>query len=78
MRYLQELLNYFETLLPSVVTAIILLIVAYLAAIIAKGIVVKALKLLKLEKYTDKLGVVDEVTGSSLEFIGKLVFVIVF
>lgn len=78
MRYLQELLSYFETLLPSVVTAIILLIVAYLVALIAKGIVVKGLKLLKLEKYTDKLGVVDEVTGSSLEFIGKLVFVIVF
>ncbi|HHX18690.1 MAG TPA: mechanosensitive ion channel [Clostridium sp.] len=78
MRYLQELLGTFETLLPSVVTAIILLIVAYLAAMIAKGIVVKGLKLLKLEKYTDKLGVVDEVTGSSLEFIGKLVFVIVF
>ncbi|HOA98273.1 MAG TPA: hypothetical protein PKK29_10930 [Acetivibrio saccincola] len=78
MRQLQDLLNYFEDLLPSLVTAIILLVVAYLAALIAKAIVVKGLKLLKLEKYTDKLGVVDEVTGSSLEFIGKLVFLIVF
>ncbi|MDQ2085581.1 mechanosensitive ion channel [Herbivorax sp. ANBcel31] len=78
MDYLQELLNSFEDLLPSVVTAILLLIVAYLVAVIAKKIVMKGLKLLKLERYTDKLGIVDEVTGSSLEFIGKLVFVIVF
>lgn len=78
MNYLQRMLNSFESMLPSVVTAIILLIVAYVVAVIAKKVVVKGLKLLKLEKYTDKLGVVDEVTGSSLEFIGKLVFVIVF
>lgn len=78
MNYLQRMLNSFESMFPSVVTAIILLIVAYVVAVIAKKVVVKGLKLLKLEKYTDKLGVVDEVTGSSLEFIGKLVFVIVF
>lgn len=78
MKYVQELLRFFEAVFPSIIAAIILLILAYVVAVIAKGLVVKGLKLLKLEKYTDKLGVVDEVTGSSLEFIGKLVFVIVF
>jgi hypothetical protein len=64
--------------IPSVIHAVLLLVLAYVVALIAKALVVKALKLLKIDKRIDKLGVVDEATGSSLDFIGKLVFVIVF
>jgi len=63
---------------PSVIHAVLLLVLAYVVALIAKSLVVKGLKLLNVDKRIDKLGIVDEITGSSLDFIGKLVFVIVF
>jgi len=63
---------------PSVIHAVLLLVLAYAVALIAKSLVVKGLKLLNVDKRIDKLGIVDEITGSSLDFIGKLVFVIVF
>lgn len=78
MGFIVDLFNSLVSGIPSVLSAVILLVLAYVVAMIAKGLVVKALKLLKLDKYIDKLGVVDETTGSSLEFIGKLVFIVVF
>ncbi|NLP14191.1 MAG: mechanosensitive ion channel [Clostridium sp.] len=78
MRYLLNLIDSFVSGIPSVIHAVLLLVLAYVVALIAKALVVKALKLLKIDKRIDKLGVVDEATGSSLDFIGKLVFVIVF
>ncbi|MFZ3129687.1 MAG: mechanosensitive ion channel, partial [Desulfosporosinus sp.] len=58
--------------------AVLLLLLAWLVATIAKRLVVKVLKKIKAEKFTEKLGIADETTGSSLDFIGKLVFFIVF
>lgn len=78
MNYLSDLLSSFFQTLPSVVTAALILLLAWLAASISKQIVVKGLKKIKVEKYTDKIGITDETTGSSLEFIGKLVFAIIF
>jgi hypothetical protein len=78
MGYLINLIESFVSGIPSVIHAVLLLVLAYAVALIAKALVVKALKLLKIDKRIDKLGVVDEATGSSLDFIGKLVFVIVF
>lgn len=69
--------SLFESL-PSVVIAVLLLILALVVAAIAKRIAVKLLKKLHAEKYTDKIGITDEATGSSIEYIGKLVFLIVF
>ena len=48
-----------------------------LVAAIAKSITVNINKL-NASKYIDKIGVTDEETGSSVEFLGKLVFLIVF
>lgn len=70
--------NFFESALPSIVSAILLLIIAFIVAGIARSLVIKLLKRFQLDKYTDKLGVVDEDTGSSLDFIGNLVYFIVF
>ena len=78
MRYLLNLIDSFVSGIPSVIHAVLLLVLAYVVALIAKALVVKALKLLKIDKRIDKLGVVDEATGSSLDFIWKLVFVIVY
>ncbi len=63
---------------PSIIYAIILLAIAFIVAGVAKNLVMKLLERLNLDKYTDKLGVVDETTGSSIEFVGNLVYAIVF
>jgi hypothetical protein len=78
MTYVQNLLNSFFNSIPSVISAILILILAFLVAFIAKVITTSGLKKFKADKYTDKLGLADEKTGSSIEFIGKLVFFIVF
>lgn len=78
MRYFFNMIESFLSGVPSVIHAVLLLVLAYVVALIAKSLVVKGLKLLNIDKRIDKLGIVDEITGSSLDFIGKLVFVIVF
>jgi small-conductance mechanosensitive channel len=78
MSYLQAFWNSIFASLPSVISAVLLLLIALVVAWLAKSIVVKALEKTNAEKYTDKLGLKDEVTGSSVEFLGKLVFFIVF
>ena len=78
MRYFFNMIESFLSGVPSVIHAVLLLVLAYVVALIAKSLVVKGLKLLNVDKRIDKLGIVDEITGSSLDFIGKLVFVIVF
>jgi hypothetical protein len=76
--YLKNLLDSFFLTVPSIVSAILLLILAFIVAKIVKSIILKALKLTKVDKHIDKLGIADETTVSSMEFIGKLVFIIVF
>jgi len=78
MRYFFNMIESFLSGVPSVIHAVLLLVLAYAVALIAKSLVVKGLKLLNVDKRIDKLGIVDEITESSLDFIGKLVFVIVF
>ncbi len=64
--------------IPDILMAIILLIVAFFVAKFAKKLVVKLLKAVKAENFLSKLGVKDTVTNSSIEFIGKLVYFVVF
>ena len=78
MIYVRDFLNSFFNSLPSVISAILILLLAFLVAFIVKEITISSLKKLKAEKFTDKLGLTDEKTGSSIVFIGKLVFFIVF
>lgn len=78
MGYIQAFWNSIFGSLPSVISAILLLILAFIVAAVAKSITVRILQKLKADKYTDKIGITDEATGSSVEFLGKLVFLIVF
>lgn len=78
MTYLQMLWTSFFESLPNVFSAILLLILALIVAYLAKRIVTKLLKMVNVDKYTEKIGLADEATGSSVEFIGKLVFLIIF
>lgn len=78
MTYLEMLWTSFFESLPNVFSAILLLILALIVAYLAKRVVTKLLKLVNVDKHTEKIGLADEATGSSVEFIGKLVFLIVF
>ena len=74
-------MSYFSSIIdgiPRVISAVILLLIAFAVASIVKYLVVQARKKINAEKYTDKLGITDEKTGSSVEFLGKLAFLIVF
>ncbi len=73
--------NFFSNLLmaiPNCILAILWLILAFVVAGIVKGVVVKLLKALKAEQYLGKLGVKEETTGTAIDFVGKLVYFIVF
>lgn len=73
--------NFFNNLLqrvPDIIMAILLLIVAFFVAKFAKNLVIKLLKAVKAESFLSKLGVKDTVTNSSIDFVGKLVYFIVF
>ncbi len=62
----------------DLVRFIVYLAVAFLAAGIASWLVTKLLKLVKLDKKLDKWGVNEGVLGTSMNFVGKLVYLIVF
>jgi hypothetical protein len=57
---------------------IVLLVLGFLAAKIVSGLVTKLLKVLKLDQKLDKWGINEGTVGTSSQFIGKLVYLIVF
>lgn len=63
---------------PAIIMALLLLLLAWIIASLARSLTVKILKKIKVEKYTDKLGIADEETGCSLSFFGDLAFLVVF
>ncbi len=62
----------------GVVRFIVYLAVAFLAAGLASWLITKLLKLCKLDKKLDKWGVNEGALGTSMKFVGKLVYLIVF
>lgn len=62
----------------SLVQFVVYLLIAFVAAWLAKVIVTKLLKLVKLDRVLDKWGVNEGVVGTSMNFVGKLVYIIVF
>ncbi len=64
--------------LVSPLVAILLLVVAFVVAAIAKSLVMKLLKALKLDNLLSKVGVKEDITKTAIDFIGKLVYFIVF
>jgi hypothetical protein len=78
MNYFNNLWNSFMTGIPNILVAIIYLIIAFIVALIAKKIIMGILHASGAEKLLERTGIKDEKTGKSTEFIGKLVFLIVF
>lgn len=73
--------NFFYSIMqmvPNVIFAILLLVVAFVAAKIVKSLVIKLLKAVHAEKFLEKLGVKDTATNSSIEFVAKLAYFITF
>ncbi len=64
--------------IPAIIMALLLLLLAWIVAGLARNLTLKVLKKLKVEKYTDKLGIAGEETGCSLDFFGDLAFLVVF
>ncbi len=62
----------------GLVRFIVYLLIAFVAAALAKFVVTKLLKLIKLDKKLDKWGVNEGQIGTSMSFVGKLVYIIVF
>ena len=78
---MEAIKNFFGNLFSKVrdiIIAIIILVVAFYVAKFAKKLVVKLLKSVKAEAFLSKLGIKDTVTNSSIEFVGKLVYFVVF
>ncbi len=78
MNSVEEFLDSLLAQVPDIIYAIVLLIVAFIVAKIAKSIVTKLLKAVKAENFLNKLGVKDSVTNSSIDFVAKLVYFVVF
>ncbi|MBQ8141209.1 MAG: mechanosensitive ion channel [Clostridia bacterium] len=73
------ILGYIEDIWSiGFVRFIVYLLLAFLAAGIASWLVTKLLKLTKLDKKFDKWGINEGVLGTSMKFVGKLVYLIVF
>ena len=78
--------EFFEKIVETVkeiwaiplVQALIFLVLAFVAAGIASFVVKKLCKLLKLDAKLDKWGINEGQVGTSIKFIGKIVFLIVF
>lgn len=64
--------------LTNPLVAILLLVVAFIAAGLAKKLIVKLLKAVKAEKLLTKLGAEESVADSAITFVGKLVYFVVF
>ena len=74
-----KILNVIEDIWSiGIVRFVVYIAVAFIAAGIAKWLVTKLLKLLKLDKKFDKWGVNEGQIGTSMKFVGKLVYLIVF
>lgn len=77
MQYLTNLLNSILGGIGSIVAAILILVVAFVAAAIVKALVLKLIDKTKLKDILAKVDTEGK-PGSAKEFIGKLVYLLVF
>ena len=78
MEYFRQMLDRFLGAIPNLVIAILLLVLAFVIASIVQSTVLKLMKSQKAEEYLKKMGVKNETIDSATNFIGKLVYFIVF
>ena len=76
-RIQSHILGFFDAI-PNVLAAILWLIIGFALATVVKNLIVKLLKGIKLEKYLTKWGIKTETKDKAIDFIGKLMFFVVF
>ena len=64
--------------LPSLLVAILILVAAWVVATLVKMLVVKVLKATKLDEKVDRWGISGGKNATTTDFIGQLVFIVVF
>ena len=74
MSFISSLLS----MIPNVLWAVILLVIAFIAAKIVKSLVTKLLKAVKAEKFLDKLGLQAGSADGSIAFVAKLAYFVTF
>lgn len=62
----------------NLLVAVLLLVIAFVAAGLAKKLIIKLLNVLNLPKILSKFGAKEEVAKSAIDFISKLVYFVVF
>lgn len=78
MLYLQNLGNSILNAIPSILAAIVVLALALLVAWLAKLVVTKLLKATKLDQKLNRVAIEDKKGATTVDYIGRLVFIIVF
>ena len=73
-----NMIDSFLSALPNVVYAILLLVIAFIVAGVAKSLVEKLLKLLKFEALLDKIKLAADSKKSVMEFLPKLAYLVAF
>ena len=75
---MENFLNRIVNAIPDFLCGILLIVVAFVVANLAKKLVVKVLNAVKAEKLLGKIGAKEEVAKSAIDFISKLVYFVVF
>lgn len=78
MDYIANFWNSFWGGLPDVIVAVLVLILAFLCAWIAKKLIVKLAKLARLDKLMAKVKISDENQTKAISLLGNLTYLIVF
>lgn len=76
--FFENFLTNLGARLGDLVVAILILLIAFLVAHLVKKIVTRTLRKAGAEAWIEKTGLKDEKTGSAIDFLGKLVFFVVF
>ena len=71
-------LNSLSGMIPDIIWAIILLIVAFIAAKIVKSLVTKLLKAVNADKLLGKIGLNAAAVDSAIAFVAKLAYFVTF
>ena len=78
MEGISNLWNAFWNNVPDVVAAVLVLLLAFIVAAIAKALIIKLTKVIGLERGLAKSGVAKENIEKTTRFIGKLTYLVVF
>ena len=77
LRIQSHILGFFDAI-PNVLAAILWLIIGFAIAKVVNSLVVKLLKGIKIDKYLTKWGIQTETKNTAIDFVGKLMFFVVF